>query len=116
MDRYDRDAAYLTDNPEKIKEAWQFPTSKKGGSLFVKAARNIDQLTIGDSWCGCLTQIRIGGPIGYVAETLELTEAIHADTRLPDDVDAITIEHLPVFAEWQRRLDMELQREWPEGM
>lgn len=58
--------------------------------------------------CGCPTMVRSGA---WPAWTGQLTAAIMADTRLPDHVSAITPEHLPIFAEWQRRLDKEIRQE-----
>lgn len=57
---------------------------------------------------GCLTMVR--GGKACLAATPELTAAIRADDRLPSDEEHITPEHLPVMAEWQRRLDKELNR------
>ena len=34
-----------------------------------------------------------------------LTDEIQADTRIPKTWDDITLEDLPVFSEWQRKLD-----------
>ena len=44
------------------------------------------------------------------AETEDLAAAIRADDRIPSQVRiggefAITVEHLPIFAEWRRRID-----------
>jgi hypothetical protein len=39
-----------------------------------------------------------------------LTKAIRADARIPEGPQWITVNDLPVFAEWQRRLDKELKR------
>lgn len=55
---------------------------------------------------GCLTMVKSGH---HVACTPELTEAIRADPRLPEDSGDVTPAHLPVFAEWQRRLDLEIR-------
>lgn len=56
--------------------------------------------------CACLTMIRNG----WQGPTPELTTAIQSDDRLPCSPRQITPAHLPVFAEWQRRLDRELNR------
>lgn len=55
--------------------------------------------------CGCLTQVRGGedGPLGRD----DLTAEIRSDKRIPSDPVKITKRSLPVFAEWQRRLDQE---------
>lgn len=67
--------------------------------------------------CGCLTQIREdSGPCGFGVFAVsgehreDLTRAIAEDERLPDSPWQIEHKHLPIFAEWQRRLDKELGR------
>lgn len=63
---------------------------------------------------GCLTMIRSGlaegviNPDGSVNE--KLTEEIKKDKRIPKDPYLITPKDLPVFKEWQERLDVELKR------
>lgn len=56
--------------------------------------------------CGCLTMIKSNQwHHAFKAPQIideELTAAIKADRRLPDDPANIQPEHLPVFAEWQR--------------
>jgi len=48
----------------------------------------------------------------YCAWTAELTALIRADNRLPGcgDFSEITVDHLPIFAGWQRRIDLALNR------
>lgn len=84
-DKYDLEIAKLTEHPELIKQYWG-----RCRPLF--------------QFCGsgCLTQIRRGGNWSYTAE---LTAAIRADERIPKDVADITVADLPVFAEWQRKID-----------
>lgn len=60
--------------------------------------------TTNNRYAGCLTMVRGN----FTAETPELTAEIRADERIPKNVREITRESLPVFAEWQRRLDREL--------
>lgn len=103
VDKYDRAVAYLTEHPEEIQEAWANPIRHEAGCIFGYAA-GPDRKMI--HYIGCLTQIK-GGL--FRAETEALTEAIRADVRIPDRFD-ITVLNLPVFAEWQRRLDVELNR------
>jgi hypothetical protein len=94
MDVYDREVERLTRNPDDIPFAWMECTP-----LFVLVGN------------GCLTQIRA---FDYVkAYTPELTAAIRADDCLPRYVQNITPAHLPVFAEWQRKIDMEFNRTPP---
>lgn len=103
---YDDAVAYLTAHPEEIYEAWNEATDEvRGGCLFAYATKKDE-----DFHCtniGCLTMIRhdrdareLGSEFGP-----EITQAIRDDERIPDEGDDITVEHLPVFAEWQRRLD-----------
>lgn len=103
-DKYDKAITYLTKHPEAIYTAWIYPYSTPGGCLFTLCAST----ETGRITCGCLTQIRGDG---MLAETQSLTEAIQSDRRIPRKPDLITVEHLPVFAEWQRRLDKELKRD-----
>ncbi len=62
---------------------------------------------VGDGNCGCLTQVKKDYK---EAATINLTKAIRADPRIPREPEYITIDDLPVFAEWQRRIDKELNR------
>lgn len=58
--------------------------------------------------CGCLTMIRASAN-SCVAWTNALTNEISADIRLPRSPSRIEPHHLPIFAEWQRRLDAEIR-------
>ena len=101
---YDDALAYLTAHPEKIRKAWDLPAGQ-GGCLFAYATKD------GGFPCGlvgCLTMIRLYRNTqdpNVSAFGPEITQAIRDDERLPDRPADITVEHLPVFAEWQRRLD-----------
>ena len=101
MDKYDRAIKHLTENPDEIFKAWGSPEMHVAGCLFQFCgdSRHDD--------IGCLTMVRGGA----FAATEELTKAIRADDRIPEDETLIGVEHLPVFAEWQRRLDLELERD-----
>lgn len=99
-DKYDKQIAYLTEHPEKIFLYWV-----GGKGLFAFAG------PISDPTIGCLTMIRGSGD---VALTPELTKAIQSDERIPYGEEGITIESLPVFAEWQRRLDAGLNEDRTE--
>jgi hypothetical protein len=107
-DKYDLAVDYLTKNPDKLIKSWEFPESYPSGCLFAFAGQEPLDCYNG---CGCLTQVRYGM---YPAETPELTDAIRRDERIPIFPDDIKPSDLPVFAEWQRRLDLELGRVWPE--
>lgn len=116
-DRYDEAIAYLTNAVHlsgwrAICVAWANPEAA-GGCLFAIAGPDPLDLVGEYDGCvyGCLTTVRQGT---HVAPTPELTEAIRADVRIPQDAHEITLEHLPVFAEWQRRLDTELERTWED--
>lgn len=101
MDKYDKAIAYLTENPHQIFESWQW-----GGSLFLRTGNPRPRTCDSDLVVGCLTQIR--ADVGYCTPTPELTKAIRNDDRIPKRPEQITVGNLPLFAEWQRRLDKEL--------
>jgi hypothetical protein len=105
-DAYDSMVDFLMENPSEILSAWANPLEHKAGGLFRYASAN----QFGP--CGCLTQIR--GEEDWKAFTPELTQAIKADKRIPRHRYEITPATLPVFAEWQRRIDKELNRTPPE--
>lgn len=102
MDKYDKAIAYLTDHPDEIEKAW-FDKDWNGE---VHPHHCLFNRTHPD--CGCLTQIRAGFSWG---PNKKLTAEIESDERIPKGVEKITVADLPVFAEWQRRLDKELNRE-----
>lgn len=105
-DVYDREIAFLTEHPHQIAIHWinQSP-------LFQMACH--PELMLGQHRFGCLSMIRDDDDMEvnpYVAQTKELTREIKEDYRIPPSSSDITVEHLPIFAEWQRRLDKELNR------
>lgn len=112
-DYYDDAVAYLTEHPECIGKAWMLHrhVSEIGGLLFgfVTPSREMSRVE-----CGCLTTIRCDDD--DVAWTKSLTQAIRADERIPSKDKDITPETLPVFAEWQRKIDRELNRTPPPRM
>ena len=93
-DIYDLEIERLTKEKNNIIYEWAFTTP-----LFK---------IIGEGFqCGCLTQIK-----GFNAhaeingkrnEALE--QEIKNDSRLPDRGSKIKLKHLPIFAEWQRKID-----------
>lgn len=101
-DKYDEAIAVLTADPrpENITGAWSCPWLHEAGCLFKMVSDR----------CGCLTQVR-NTPYEYnqnIDPKLNaIIEEIAADERIPKISHEITIESLPVFAEWQRRLDRE---------
>ena len=100
-DAYDEAIEYLTAHPNEILDAWDYPARKPGGVLFSIVSKNNAMC------CGCLVQI---AGCAFKAQTPELTAAILADKRIPTNRESIRVEDLPVFAEWQRRIDHELGR------
>lgn len=116
-DKYQKAVEYLTKHPGEIFDAWLDVNEHPAGCLFQFANQFGFQRYGYDraSWttttiCGCITEIR---GCGYLAETPELTAAIRADKRIPERPDDIKPHHLPVFAEWQARLDRELRCKEP---
>lgn len=114
MDKYDAAIKYLADNPHEIEIAWRSPSKHIAGCLFAFAI-TIDTgvRATGALAYGCLTQIRLHAGYGVTAPTVkladELTRAIKADQRIPLHPHNIMPDNLPVFAEWQRKLDMVLR-------
>lgn len=126
-DKYDLAIDYLTQNPEQIRDAWGNPEDYegRGGELFGfvgpdwKSNDNKVRYDGVHGTCGCLQQIRaakVNGKHENMAEALDgdqmtgsywprLWDKIANDRNLPHDEDDITVEDLPVFAEWQREID-----------
>jgi hypothetical protein len=108
-DKYDRAIEYLTEHPEKIEEAWNAAPVRP--DEVVDDVRRVDDerclFAVTAMGFGCLTQVFCEF---HEAPNPELTEAIRADHRIPKCVEYITPEDLPVFAEWQRRIDAMYER------
>lgn len=104
-DKYDEAIEYLTAHPEAIAWAWMAPLKAPGGCLFQFATQS-GYAVGGGRCCGCLTTIKSGI---HVACNDFLTDAIRADERIPLS-HLVTFEHLPIFADWQRRIDAILDR------
>ena len=112
MDKYDEAIAYLTENPELMGKAWAVPYEDTAPKLaqahclfrIVDNSETFEQER--GSECGCITQVKCGA----MAATSELAKAIFNDNRIPSSWTEITVAHLPIFAEWQRRIDKELNR------
>ena len=123
-DIYDEGIEYLTENPEVIHEAWNDPQryEGRGGELFGFVGPDwtcngqvmYDTRGIRVGTCGCLQQIRAAKKEGYdgkngdmcMSHWPELWREIASDRRLPSVSEKITVADLPVFAEWQRRIDL----------
>jgi len=129
-DIYDQGISYLRENPDDIESAWGDPGGweGKGGELFGfvapdwkdgNASAKYDGMRAGT--CGCLQQIRQAKAEGFdgtegsckMAYWERLWDSIANDRRLPTESSDITVEDLPVFAEWQRELD---QKRLQDGM
>lgn len=108
-DAYDKMVEWLRERPEKISNQWLNPFTSEAGALFSFCTTTRNDVIGNGVCCGCLTQVRNG----QHAETQRLTEAIRSDDRLPMHGTKITVDHLPVFAEWQRLIDAELSRTPP---
>lgn len=92
-----KDLEYLTNNPDSIRRHWE---GARPLFAFVGPWSH--------EYSGCLTLIRDNPNMckavikGVIDE--KLTEEIASDDRIPTSVADITVEHLPVFAEWQNRI------------
>ena len=93
-DKYDEAIKFLVEHPEEIFEAWESPCRGPAGCLFLFASRNGESVYkgLGKKCVGCLSQIRAGGKESEIEYCVE------------------GMETLPVFAEWQRRLDREIRQ------
>lgn len=118
-DKYDLAIEYLREHPDEIRDAWSdgYGGSHPACCLFKAASpsgcANRAPHAKGSAACGCLTLVRRGvddWEMPQTAWTPELAEAIRTDERIPTSDKEITLDHLPVFAEWQRRIDRELGR------
>jgi hypothetical protein len=110
LDKYDKAIAYLKKNPEMITSCWNIPNNgNSGGCLFqvCSPTGNILDDCFYPSQYGCPTQVASREKKAF---TREITLEIRQDTRIPRWAHDITVKNLHVFAEWQRRLDKELNR------
>ena len=94
-DKYDEAIEYLTANPDQIYVAWVDTTLHPHGCLFQFAGHG-----------SCITMIRNGWDGD--SRIPELTRVIRNDERLPSFARDIKPAHLPVFADYQRKLDIAL--------
>ncbi len=102
-DIYAEEIEWLTNHPHHIRSHW-----KNGLPLFA-FARNEDVPEQRKNYAiGCLTMIAAG--VDQCAATPELTAKIKSDPRIPKSLEAITLQDLPVFAEYQREIDVVLNR------
>lgn len=112
MDKYAKAIEFLTERPNEIYAAWSSPRNHFAGCLFQYASPRggLSDCPVMLKSSGCLTQIRSFNGDRVVHGRTDLTEQILADTRIPKHESKITLDTLPVFAEWQRILDKELGR------
>lgn len=98
MNKYDEQIKYLTERPHAITTHWA-----SGSGLF----KMIAPFSVGS---GCLTMIRDSPNSckafikGKVDE--KITAEIAADERIPKKYWDIKVEDLPVFKEWQEKIDI----------
>lgn len=105
MDKYDEAIERLLnecDFEAAVYDAWNDPYNENH-CLFEYASPSGDsEITEEGDTIGCLTMIRLGIARAW---TEELTKEIREDKRIPTNPRHITRNSLPVFAEWQRKLD-----------
>jgi len=108
-DKYDRAIEYLRKHPDQIESAWAYGGNIRAHCLFkyVTPTGRPGVCKDGVRSCGCLTTIKSDD---FVAFTPQLTKLILKDRRIPNNIDRVGVSDLPVFAEWQRRIDKELNR------
>lgn len=111
MDKYDKQIAELMQYEgdefrEKVRDDWGACTP-----LFQPVYSNYTA----NVECGCLTQIKDGSGFFKAFKNgnpdEQLTQEIINDVRIPRSPREITKESLPVFAEWQRKIDKLYGRE-----
>lgn len=114
MDAYDNAIDFFKKNPSLIPEIWDDPKSHFAGVLFQSVTPSgFGETSENQEYCGDLCEIRSGQAVAW---TYELTIEIMQDDRLPkiyaskNYIPDITLELLPVFAEWQRSIDKTLKR------
>lgn len=115
-DKYDNAVEFFRKHPDAVRFAWAKPLSHPHGCLFQWASRTgrPKELSYKEVFCGCLTMIRKNHQY-EVEGRPDLTEEIRSDNRIPKGMSSIRIDHLPIFAEWQRRLDHEIRNLAPEA-
>jgi hypothetical protein len=110
-DIYDLEIERLTADPGQIRNAWLFGTplfkfvTLDGSNVITSASGK----KLVDFSIGCLITIRHeSGDRAVIHPSIndQLTDLIKGDNRIPDvDVTMLSVEHLPLFAAWQRKID-----------
>lgn len=105
---YDKQIEYLINNPGKIFDQWVDALGLFKYAGYESGQKPAFKHGIDSTYPGCLTQIRGNFRAkvsikGIIDE--DITMAIKKDTRLPSCGSKIEIKHLPVFKEWQEKVD-----------
>lgn len=93
MDKYDKAIAYYTKHPDLIHEDWADPNPGRPSELF-KMLRCVNDSR------RCPVMLR--EDTTFYTPPTKLAQRIANDERLPAKVDDLTLEHLPILAEYQR--------------
>lgn len=118
MDLYDKALSYFQDHPDRIQDVWDDPKSHYAGVLFQAVTPSgYSEENDEGLFCGDICEIR-----SFLAHawTESLENAINADPRIPklyannNYLPKMSLDTLQVFAEWQRKIDVELDRK-PEN-
>jgi hypothetical protein len=114
MDSYDKAIEYLKNNPSQIIDVWDDPKSHFSGVLFQSVTPDgMGQTNSYGEFCGDICEVHSNLASAW---TDELAEELLEDFRIPeifashDYKPRISIELLPLFAEWQRKIDNALNR------
>ncbi len=102
MNQYDEQIIELTKHPNRISSHWM-----AAQGLFKFIGEDISNVS-----SGCLTMIRSQSGRHFPTKAIikgrvdeELTQAIINDSRIPKSDLEIEVSHLPVFKEWQEKID-----------
>ena len=95
-DIYDEEVKRLTDCPRDISHAWNAATP-----LFAFVG------ILDGKHFGCLTEIK-ARPDCFKTNNPLINQIIN-DDRIPTNVKEIKVEHLPLFAEYQRIIDKKIR-------
>jgi len=107
-DKYDDAIEYLTEHPSEIGKAWCSGGEYKARTL----CHCLFQYIPGDSSnvdMGCLTQVK-NSPFDEKTYASGFSggiwqDRIMVDPNIPKQVEEITVDMLPTFAEYQREMD-----------
>jgi hypothetical protein len=112
-DKYTRAIEYLKAHPREIQDAWSHGTHP-AHCLFMAIDTFCCEGEGRTSDCNCLTLVKVNMacdiPVKVHTRAVPLIPSILADDRIPSGSWAITLESLPAFARWQRKIDKVLNR------